>query len=131
MFGPFKDCVVHPCVEIIGHWNVEPNCIIEELVVLNNSSTEIKTIGSGSIIRIGSLVSDSVGSSCEVGPFSQINAAIGSHCIIFPRSIVNEPLGDSVVLFSSGLQQKNLGTRKAEILEKHLEFLSNVLPNYH
>ena len=89
-------------------------------------------IGNGNKIRVGARIYASMGDECDLYPYAGLHASIGSHVKIGPKVQVNHPIQDQFVQYAQGMKiPYKLNPGSMPLHEKHLEYLSQVLPKYH
>jgi len=130
--------IVHPCARILatgGPIIIGDANIIEELVTIENVSSEVMHIGNNNVFEVASTVmARSVGdhnvfeTKCFVGD----DVGVQNGCVFGAGTKITAPTAvtDNSIFFGNPLQHRIAGERPA-VQALQIDFLGRILPNYH
>ncbi|CAG7819842.1 unnamed protein product [Allacma fusca] len=130
--------IVHPCAKIlatVGPIVIGESNIIEELVIIENKSTEPLVIGKCNTFEVGATVyARAVGDNNVFETKSHVgeNVIVSNGCVFGAGTRVTQPTSvvDNSVFSGDPLKHRIAGERPAaQTLQ--IDFLSRILPNYH
>lgn len=132
--------VVHPRSSILADTApiiLGKSNIVEERVVLRNTTSDVIYVGDENIFEVGCVVEAAkVGNQNVFEAKSTVHrdAVIGSNCVVGVGCVVKEGerLEDGTVVYGDGARRAQMtrDTAQASLHQRHLEYLREVLPKY-